>query len=247
MVFRSTLLQMCPLTRPKAYGSNLADATFLGRRNQKPLKSVQGRASGYILRFDLPGIPYQEPAFSSIRPRQKGEEGPDVIGIAYLLTGAEYERLLRSEGGRNGGYLEIDVSVTPLIDLTDEDKAPIQCKSLQTRYPREHPHPLPSNRYITLIRTGARAHQFPIEYQAYLDDLPCYQIRSRKTEIGRILFLLIWLPVIVFIFGLMALRDKLGPGKLKWLRKLQEWTFRHMWKMHDRFFAHFFGRGDVSA
>ena len=70
--------------------------------------------------FDFPGIPYQEPAFSSIRRRHVHEEDPDVIGIAYLLTREEYERLLLSEGGRDGGYMEIDVAVKPLLDLTDE-------------------------------------------------------------------------------------------------------------------------------
>ena len=123
----------------------------------RPLKSVQARAPGYVLRFNVAGIPYQEPSFSRIRRRQKSEDDPDVVGIAYLLTGTEYERFFRSEGGRGGSYLEIDVSVTPLLDLTNEDKEPIQCKSLQTRNPREHPHPFPSNRYITLIRTGRQS------------------------------------------------------------------------------------------
>ena len=208
---------------------------------------MQARAPGYVLRFNLAGIPYQEPAFAGIRQRQKGEEDPDVVGIAYLLTGAEYERLLLSEGGRGGSYVEIDVSVTPLLDLTIEHKEPIQCKSFQTRNPRDHPHPFPSNRYITLIRTGARAHKFPEEYLSYLDDLPFYRIGTFRTEAGRVLFFVIWLPVIVFIFSLMALGDKLGLGNLAWLRKIQEWTFRQMWRMHDGLFAPVFGRGDITS
>ena len=211
------------------------------------MKSLQARAQGYVIRFNLAGIPYQEPGFSGIRRRQKSEEDPDVVGIAYLLTGTEYERLLRSEGGRGGSYIEIDVSVTPLLDLTKEDKEPIQCKSLQTRNPREHPHPFPSNRYITLIRTGAGAHKFPEEYLSYLDDLSFYRIRTFRTEAGRVLFLGIWLPIVVLIFSLMASADKLGPGKFAWLRKFQEWTFRQMWRMHDGLFAPVFGRGDITS
>ena len=206
------------------------------------MKTIQATAPGYILRFDLPGIPYQEPAFSSIR-RRIHEEDPDVIGIAYLLTRDEYERLLLSEGGREGSYMEIDVSVKSLLDLTNE-KSSIMCKSLGTRVPRENPHPQPSARYISLIRNGAAEHKFPAEYRKYLESLPIYTISSLKTEIGRISFLLIWLPLVGFIFG-MTSRYKNG-NLPEWLKKLQRWTFTTMWRMHDGFFARVFGRGDVS-
>lgn len=184
---------------------------------------------------------------SGIRPRRQGETDPDVLGIAYLLTATEYERLLRSEGGRHGGYLEIDVRVTALLNLTTHPGDEIACKSLQTRSPREDPRPFPSKRYITLIRTGAKAHRFPGEYQTYLEDLPFYQVRGWWTAVGRVVFLTIWLPFILFIFALMKASESLSPGQLKWLRKLQEWTFLAMWKMHDSFFAWVFGRGDISG
>jgi gliotoxin/aspirochlorine biosynthesis gamma-glutamylcyclotransferase len=200
-------------------------------------------APGYVLRFDLPGLPYQEPSFSSIRPRVK-ESDPDVIGIAYLLTREEYERLLLSEGGRDGGYLEIDVPVKPLLDLTNE-KSTIICKSLGTRVPRENPHPLPSARYLSLIRNGAADHKFPELYQRYLNDLPIYTISTWKTEAGRILFLAIWLPIVLFIFAMMTRKNKLGqvPG---WVKRLQTWAFSAMWWMHDSFFSKVFGPGDIT-
>ena len=207
------------------------------------MKTIQATAPGYVLRFDLPGIPYQEPAFSSIR-RRIHEEDPDVIGIAYLLTRDEYERLLSSEGGRDGGYMEIDVSVKPLLDLTDE-KSSFVCKSLGTREPRENPHPQPSARYISLIQTGAAEHKFPAKYRKYLESLPIYRISSFKTEIGRILFLLMWLPLVVFIF---TVTGRYKNGKVpKWLKKLQRWAFTTMWRMHDGVFARIFGRGDVAS
>lgn len=195
-----------------------------------------------MLKFDLPGLPYQEPSFSSIR-RRTNESDPDVMGIAYLLTRAEYERLLLSEGGRDGGYKEIDVSVVPLVDLTSE-KSKILCKSLGTRVPRENPSPLPSARYVSLLRTGSAEHEFPADYQAYLNNLPIYTISSLKTQIGRILFLLIWLPIVLFIFAMMTRKGKLGqvPG---WVKRLQLWAFSNMWKMHDKFFSPVFGPGDI--
>jgi len=138
--------------------------------------------------------------------------------------------------------MEIDVSVKPLLDSTNE-KSIIMCKSLGTRVPRENPHPQPSARYISLIRNGAAEHKFPPEYRQYLESLPIYTISSFKTEVGRILFLLIWLPLVVFIFGMTS---QYKDGKFpRWLKRLQRWTFTTMWRMHDSFFARIFGRGDV--
>jgi hypothetical protein len=164
------------------------------------------------------------------------------MGIAYLLTREEYERLLLSEGGRDGGYKEIDVAVVPLVDLTD--KRVIRCKSLGTRVPRENPNPLPSARYLSLLRTGAAEHEFPTAYQDYLDQLPIYTISSWRTEVGRVLFLLLWLPIIAFIFAMLTRKGKLGqvPG---WVKRLQVWAFSNMWKMHDNFFSPVFGPGDI--
>jgi hypothetical protein len=206
------------------------------------MKTIMATVPGYILRFDLPGLPYQEPSFSSIRPRLD-EKDPDVIGIAYLLTREEYERLLLSEGGRDGGYMEIDVSVSPLTDLTNEKKR-IMCKSLSTRVPRENPHPLPSGRYISLICGGAAEHQFPKSYREYLDNIAIYTISSWKTEIGRIIFLMTWLPFVLFIFAMMMKKNKLGEVP-EWVKRLQKMVFSGMWAMHDGWFSKIFGPGDV--
>jgi hypothetical protein len=170
-----------------------------------------------------------------------------VIGLAYLLTREEYERLLDSEGGRDGGYKEIDVTVVPLLELSSAIETAVTeniiCKSLETRCPRENPSPLPSLRYLSLIRSGATEHLFPSEYLAYLDQLNAYKISSWRTEAGRILFLGIWLPVVVLMFAMMAMYW--GRTMPKWLRRFQEWTFSSMWKMHDSVFRHVFGPGDV--
>jgi gliotoxin/aspirochlorine biosynthesis gamma-glutamylcyclotransferase len=207
-----------------------------------PLKWMPAKAPGYVLRFDLAGIPYQEPAFSGIRPRQ-GEDDPDVIGIAYLLTLSEYERLLLSEGGRDGGYVELDITVRPLTN--DSAEAEILCKSLGTRTPRENPHPLPSNRYLSLLRRGAAEHQFPLEYVDYLEGLPAYSISSWRTQSGRILFLMTWLVPALFVFALMATTTR--RGKPKWVQGFQMALFKAMWSSHDRFFSPIFGPGDTSV
>ncbi|KAH9902055.1 hypothetical protein F4778DRAFT_106350 [Xylariomycetidae sp. FL2044] len=53
-----------------AYGSNLAAATFLGRRGIRPLSQINVSAPAFDLCFDLPGLPYTEPAFANTTPRK---------------------------------------------------------------------------------------------------------------------------------------------------------------------------------
>ena len=50
-----------------AYGSNLSASTFLGRRGIRPLSSLPVYVPGYILVFNLPGIPYWEPCFANLK------------------------------------------------------------------------------------------------------------------------------------------------------------------------------------
>jgi hypothetical protein len=166
-----------------------------------------------------------------------------VIGIAYLLTQSEYERLLRSEGGRNGGYKELDIVVRCLKDNSPETE--IICKSLGTREPRENPHPFPSSRYLSLLRRGAAEHQFPVEYIEYLEGLPCYRISSLRTQGGRVLFLLTWLiPALLSVLALVTVRNRKG-GVPKWAQRLERGLFHAMWVSHDKFFSPIFGPGDI--
>ncbi|KAJ5178744.1 hypothetical protein N7492_001954 [Penicillium capsulatum] len=53
-----------------AYGSNMASATFLGRRGIKPLSQIPVLVPGLRLTFDLPGLPYLEPCFAATRVRK---------------------------------------------------------------------------------------------------------------------------------------------------------------------------------
>jgi hypothetical protein len=71
-----------------AYGSNMCSSVFLTRRGIQALKTVPATIPGYVLCFDVPGVPYLEPALGSIRkPRlPMNKNTPDVIGIAYLTA-----------------------------------------------------------------------------------------------------------------------------------------------------------------
>ena len=61
--------------------------------------------------------------------------------------------------------------------------------TLQTKRPRLHPSPMPSLRYINLIRTGAKQNGFPDYYQAYLDGVQPYIIHKFqfKLLLGKVL------------------------------------------------------------
>ncbi|KAK3718318.1 hypothetical protein LTR37_005131 [Vermiconidia calcicola] len=48
-----------------AYGSNLCNETFRGKRGIKPLSQVNVQVPSLRLTFDLPGLPYAEPCFAN--------------------------------------------------------------------------------------------------------------------------------------------------------------------------------------
>ena len=50
-----------------AYGSNMNVDTFQGMRAMKPTRSSAVVLRGYELVFNVPGLPYVEPAFASVR------------------------------------------------------------------------------------------------------------------------------------------------------------------------------------
>ena len=52
-----------------AYGSNLCDETFRGKRKIKPLSSLNVLVPSLALVFDLPGLPYIEPCFANTKER----------------------------------------------------------------------------------------------------------------------------------------------------------------------------------
>ena len=56
-----------------AYGSNVGSKTFSTRRNIQPKRVQNGKILDYQLSFNVPGVPFLEPAFASVT-RQKGEE-----------------------------------------------------------------------------------------------------------------------------------------------------------------------------
>ena len=82
-----------------AYGSNVGSKTFSTRRNIQPKRVQNGKILDYQLSFNVPGVPFLEPAFASVT-RQKGEE---THGVCYTITKDEFRYLLQTEGSRCRG------------------------------------------------------------------------------------------------------------------------------------------------
>ncbi|GAB7343967.1 hypothetical protein MBLNU457_1907t1 [Dothideomycetes sp. NU457] len=110
-----------------AYGSNLSDETFLGKRGIKPLSATNVLVPELRMTFDLPGIPYTEPCFANSAkrdPRGHGEPASShavvsekapllhehkeynkdkwkkgMVGVVYEVTAADFAHIIATEGG----------------------------------------------------------------------------------------------------------------------------------------------------
>jgi cation transport regulator ChaC len=141
-----------------AYGSNLSQATFTGRRGIRPLQKRRGWLEGYRLCFDIPIGP-GERAVANIC----AATGARTYGAAYLITPADAEHLDRTEGVGREVYSRIAVAVcTETGDRLD-------AFAYQSTFRTEGRKP--SLRYVGLLLEGAREHGLPDDYVRYLESL----------------------------------------------------------------------------
>lgn len=111
-----------PLIWYFAYGSNLTTETFRAHRGITPLAALPVYVPGWMLVFDIYGLPYSEPAFASISPtpfkddadeKAACEVAPSVHGTAYLLDRASFISVVASEGG-GVAYDEVELVAVPV-------------------------------------------------------------------------------------------------------------------------------------
>ena len=142
-----------------AYGANMHDSVFRERRSMRPDELRVGRIAGYRLRFNLEGRPIGKAAPANISPDKEAR----AWGVLYRINRREMIRLNASEGVPGWRYRPIwlgaeDVGRNPLTVFTyiadgnEEDGNP-------------------SLRYLTLLREGARAHDLPDHWIAFLDGI----------------------------------------------------------------------------
>ena len=138
-----------------AYGSNMR-ASVMENRGVKVVAGEGAVILSHVLRFDIFGVPYSEPAMASIAPVESLPSDqtkilpPPVHGVAYLVSHADYVRLLISEGAGTA-YEEIELQAQ-LLDRSKDvetEARVITVKTLVARYPfRQSAPPRPSARYL---------------------------------------------------------------------------------------------------
>jgi hypothetical protein len=131
-------------------------ATFLDRRGMHPLAARWAWLDDYRLCFNVP-----------VGPGERGvanvewAPGARTCGVAYLLTVDEAHRLDRTEAVHAGLYRRMPVEV--LVERECR-LATFTYQSSMTAVGRK-----PSPRYMRLLVEGARHHELPAEYVAFLE------------------------------------------------------------------------------
>ncbi|KAH0013626.1 hypothetical protein KCU78_g9103, partial [Aureobasidium melanogenum] len=269
-----------------AYGSNLCNETFRGKRGIKPLSQINVQVPQLRLTFDLPGIAYSEPCFANTARRDPDKDVPSLsekegapasndyhkdrwhkglIGVVYEVTATDYAHIIATEGG-GASYQDILIDCYPFESSDPTRSVPVYpttkpFKAHTLFAPAVPPGSQPpkeggrlqrpdtsyaqaSSRYLKLITDGAAECRLPYEYQDYLNNIRPYTITTNKQQMGQFIFLTLWLPFIVLIFGLNAkFADEHGRTP-PWLRILSESIFRACWRTYDGFFKPTFGDGE---
>ncbi|KAL2017747.1 hypothetical protein VTK56DRAFT_1717 [Thermocarpiscus australiensis] len=102
----------------------------------------------------------------------------------------------------------------------------------------------PSARYLKLLRDGAREHELPADYRAYLEALQSYTITTTRQKLGQVLFLGFWAPLVIMVMygGRLVADDR---GRLPpWLAALSAVIFNSMWLSYDCVGKRLFGDGE---
>lgn len=144
-----------------AYGSNMKRSVLESRGGGISILAARRvQVPGYMLTFDVFGLPYSEPSMASIAkfvlnsPASSYERSeiiaPVVHGIAYQLSATDYRRLVGSEGG-GVAYDEVKVLAEDLSGGTSEK---LTVHTLVAKYPWR-PNAAPSERYVVCQPTSA--------------------------------------------------------------------------------------------
>lgn len=246
-----------------AYGSNLCDETFLGKRHIRPLSQVNVVVPEIVMTFDLPGIAYKEPCFANVRRRaaEKNDE-PEyhkdrwhkgLVGVVYEVTLEDYAHIIATEGG-GAGYQDVLVDCFPLgvnpREIVPEIPSSAAFKAHTLFEPAGHnradpSYAQPSARYLKLITDGAMERGLPYEYQDYLHQIRPYRVTTSRQRMGQALFLVVWGPLFALLMQIVGPMFARPDGTFpKWLANLFRILFTAAWGSYDRFFNPVFGDGE---
>ena len=246
-----------------AYGSNLCDETFLGKRKIKPVSQINVVVPEISMTFDLPGIAYKEPCFANVRRRvEEKQDEPEyhkdrwhkgLVGVVYEVTLEDYAHIIATEGG-GAGYQDVLVDCYALgvnpreVVPVEPSNASFKAHTLFDPKGKGRTDPSyaqPSARYLKLITDGAMERGLPYEYQDFLHQIRPYRITTTKQKMGEILYLLVWGPLFALLMQvigpLFARKDGTFPP---WLARLFKVLFAASWGSYDHFFKPTFGDGE---
>ena len=174
-----------------------------------------------------------------------------LVGVVYEVTATDYAHIIATEGG-GASYHDVLVPCHPLppssptVPAQPDTPVFLAHTLFAPSNKRSRPYPdyaQPSPRYLKLLRDGADEHSFPEDYKQYLASLPAYRITSRRQQLGQFIFMMIWWPIVAFLFGLGKIY-KDGKGRSPpWLVWMLERVFEGMWKFYDGWFKSLFGEG----
>lgn len=190
-----------------------------------------------------------------------------LVGVVYEVTTADYAKIIATEGG-GSSYNDILVTcyeLPPNIStVPDQPETILILPSLKAHtlycptFPPGHrklchsghasrPDPnyaQASARYLNLITAGANEHALPQDYIDYLRNIRPYTLTSRRQNLGKLVFMGLWLPIIIPAFYLnSSLADKRG-GTPWWLRMSLKGVWGLIWGSYDWVFRHVFGDGE---
>ncbi|MCJ1299311.1 hypothetical protein MMC08_002103 [Hypocenomyce scalaris] len=191
-----------------------------------------------------------------------------LVGVVYEVTKKDYATIIATEGG-GASYQDVVVDCYELP--TGSDTVPEDPTSLSPPFkahtlfspaipptPPRQPSPKSggriarpdpsyaqaSTRYLKLITDGADEHQLPAEYKKYLHELRPYTITTTKQRLGLFIFVTLWFPIVMTIFGMEKIfADKEGKSPA-WLVELLGAVFKAVWASYDQFFKGLFGDGE---
>ena len=144
-----------------AYGSNMQSATLRGRRGIHFHRALRGRARGWRLVLDKPGLIPTGSAVANIIPDATAE----VWGVLYQIDEGDLGHLDLTEGVLIGNYMRIEIAVVPsIVD------PPLSAFTLVSD--RRNPGARPSTRYMGLLIAGAEEHGLPADYVEFLRRIP---------------------------------------------------------------------------
>ncbi|KAJ3365985.1 hypothetical protein GGF32_007485 [Allomyces javanicus] len=225
------------------YGSNMNPKVLTGRRKVVPVESVPVRVPGYKLTFDCPGFPFVEPSFASINVRPDAADPvPELHGVAFKITRAEYAMIVQTEGLHYG---DVHVLCHP-TGAAAQAHAPFYAIALIIKPPYRRAGLAPSVRYKGLLVDGAHHHALPDTYQTWLQSLPAWAPTTFRHKIARVVQFAWAAPIFLTLMGLRgvnrAIRGKDAPPP-----RIINWMFdgfsKLVWVSYQYGARYVFGNG----